>query len=56
MKYNHLYTIAFSVNSDKEDASDVTPDMLQNALRARCNAPDDEWLEMCDLADTEEAS
>lgn len=34
-KYNHMLTINFTVNSDKEDASDVTNEMLIEALGIR---------------------
>ena len=33
--FNHAFTIAFEVISDCEDASDVTPEMLKNALLKR---------------------
>ena len=33
--FNHAFTIAFEVNSIREDASDVTPQMLKNALIKR---------------------
>jgi hypothetical protein len=34
-KFNHMYDIAFSLDSDLEDASDVTTDMLRAALEKR---------------------
>jgi hypothetical protein len=34
-RYNHAYTIAFEVISETVDASDVTPEMLADALRDR---------------------
>jgi len=34
-KFNHAYTIAFSLISDDEQADDVTPAMLRTALRKR---------------------
>ena len=37
MPFNHAYTIAFSLISEKEDASDVTPAMLSAALRKRAD-------------------
>lgn len=53
-RYNHLYTIAFSVMSNDPDADDVTPDMLRAALWARIRQLDSdhtlsacEWFEAC---------
>lgn len=34
-KYNHLFSIAFSVVSNEEDASDVTDTMLHRAIAKR---------------------
>ena len=48
MKYNHAFDIAFSLESESEDGSDVTPQMLSAALRQRANGLDRnpiEWLE-----------
>jgi hypothetical protein len=47
-KYNHAYDIAFEVISNKEDGSDVTADMLEDALRARIrNFYENEIIECC---------
>jgi hypothetical protein len=62
-KFNHMFDIAFSLDSDSEDASDVTPAMLRDALLRRIadldltvevHAPSGEtlWLEACSLCDT----
>ncbi len=64
-KFNHMFDIAFSLDSDSEDASDVTPAMLRAALlrriadldhTAEVHAPSGEtlWLEACGLCDTYE--
>jgi hypothetical protein len=64
-KFNHMFDIAFSLDSDSEDASDVTPAMLRDALIRRIagldltvetHAPSGEtlWLEACGLCDTYE--
>lgn len=37
MKYNHAFDIAFEVESNKEDASDVTQKMLAAAIQRRLN-------------------
>lgn len=51
--FNHMYDIAFSVRSEQEDASDVTPQMLKAALLMRIHAMrDDEWIEAAGLCDT----
>jgi hypothetical protein len=34
-KFNHLYDVAFTVVSNTEDGSDVTPAMLRAALEKR---------------------
>lgn len=47
-RYNHVCTIAFSVISDTEDGSDITPAMLREELLRRVSdLPEDEWLEAC---------
>jgi hypothetical protein len=62
-KFNHLFDIAFSLDSDSEDASDVTPAMLRAALLRRIADLDETvkvhgpsaamlWLEGCGLCDT----
>lgn len=51
--FNHAYDIAFEVLSAKEDASDVTPKMLREALRLRlATLNNDEILEACSRYDT----
>lgn len=53
MKYSHAYDFAFEVVSSKEDASDVTANMIAEACIARMQRlPDDEILEACGLYDT----
>lgn len=46
-KYNHAYTVAFSLDSDHPDGEDVTPDMLRTALLKRMVDLDEnrEWEE-----------
>jgi hypothetical protein len=53
-KFNHLFEMAFSVDSDSEDASDVTPAMLRDALLRRIADLDQnaDWLEACGCCDT----
>ena len=34
-KYNHMFSVCFVVESDKEDGSDVTSDMFHQALIKR---------------------
>lgn len=49
-RYNHAYTIAFSLISTKEDGSDVTNDMLAEALKKRvedCQSEKDSPLLEC---------
>lgn len=36
--YSHAYTIAFELDSQTEDASDVTPQQLAAAIRERVGA------------------
>ena len=50
MKYNHLYDIAFSVVSGKEDGSDVDAEMLYRALIKRAHDAffNGEIVEACD--------
>lgn len=51
--FNHAYDISFEVLSAKEDASDVTPKMLREALRARlASLSNDEMLSECTCFDT----
>jgi hypothetical protein len=53
-KYNHMYSVAFSLESERAEGADVTPDMLRTALLRRCVSLDDhkDWLEACYLEDT----
>lgn len=54
-KFNHMYDIAFSVDSNQEDASDVTPAMLRAALLKRIKDVFEDsgwWEEACELCDT----
>jgi len=55
-RYNHMLDIAFSLESAREDGSDVTPAMLRAALERRINdmTVDADWLEACGLCDTYE--
>jgi hypothetical protein len=58
-KFNHAFDFAVEVISEKDDASDVTPQMLIAALRNRIDriaAENDgaEMLEACGLFDTSE--
>jgi hypothetical protein len=51
-RFNHMYDIAFSVVSEREDGSDVTPTMLRTALLKRIVQLDAEqayggWEEAC---------
>jgi hypothetical protein len=39
-RYNHAYTIAFEIESNKEDASDVTADMIRRSLEKRLSDGD----------------
>ena len=43
-KFNHAFDIAFSLVSEKQDASDVTAAMLKEALLKRIDA-EDTWIE-----------
>lgn len=56
-RYNHMFDVAFSLESFEEDASDVTPNMLRAALLKRILLLDEtlnqsEWMEACGLSDT----
>jgi hypothetical protein len=54
-KFNHMYDIAFTVISDTDDGSDVTPAMLRAALLRRAvELAEDEFIEACGLCDTYE--
>lgn len=46
-KFNHAFDIAFSLVSEKQDASDVTAAMLKEALLKRIENLDaeDTWIE-----------
>lgn len=48
-KYNHAYSLGFSVDSDTEDGSDVTADQLRQSIRRWIDeVSDDGLLENCD--------
>jgi hypothetical protein len=53
-----MFDVAFSLESAKEDGSDVTPAMLRAALMQRIYQLDisDEWEEACGLCDTYEVT
>ena len=54
-KFNHMFDIAFTLESSDADAKDVTPDMLKAALLHRIESlPKSEWLEACGLCDSYE--
>jgi hypothetical protein len=56
-QYHHAYDIAFAVESNDEDAKDVTPAMMKAALLKRIEDVFDnsgEWMEACDWWDTYE--
>lgn len=50
-RFNHAFDIAFSLESEREDASDVTPEIIRQALLKRIRdldaAGDGEWIEAC---------
>jgi hypothetical protein len=50
MKYNHAYTVAFSLESNHPEGVDVTKEMLEIALLARLRnlRKEDAWIEACD--------
>lgn len=52
--YNHMFDLAFSLESNDCDAKDVTPAILRAALLKRIDALDEsnEWSEACGLCDT----
>jgi hypothetical protein len=54
--YNHMFDVAFSVESDDCNAEDVTPAMLRAALIKRIETLDAEndWAEACGLCETYE--
>lgn len=43
-KYNHAYDFSFEVVSNRDDAEDVTPAMIREALLARVGKLTDEQL------------
>lgn len=47
IKYNHAYTLAFSLESSQENGGDVTPTMMKKALEQRIRDLDqnEEWEE-----------
>tara|TARA_R110000737_G_scaffold163548_1_gene191147 strand:- start:251 stop:424 length:174 start_codon:yes stop_codon:yes gene_type:complete len=55
MKYSHAFDFAFELNSDREDASDVTAAMMRAALLNRiADMPVAEFVEACGKFDTAE--
>ena len=54
-RFNHMFDVAFSLDSNTPDASDVTPDMLRAALMDRINNMcGGDWSEACGLCDSYE--
>ena len=59
-RYNHMFDIAFSLESDDCDANDVTPAMLRAGLIKRIESLDasGEWddraINLCDTYELEE--
>ena len=54
-KYNHMFDIAFTLESADVDAKDVTPAMLKAALLQRIECMEDsEWLGATALCDSYE--
>lgn len=51
-KYNHAFTIAFSLESDHPTGDDVTGEMLAKALQKKIEELDSDgdiaWMEACD--------
>jgi len=48
-RYNHEFDIAFKVISNEEDGSDVTADMLKDALKKRIESlKGNDIVEFCD--------
>ena len=59
MKYNSVCTIAFTIDHNEEDGSDITPQMIRSALAKRMTAimknDESEFLEAClPVDDTQE--
>lgn len=55
MSFSHAFDFAFELNSDKEDASDITPAMKKAALLRRIQSmPVAEFDEACGKFDTAE--
>lgn len=54
-KFSHAYDIGFEVTSSRDDAEDVTPKMIRDALLARISGlKDDELLEAASWFDSME--
>lgn len=54
-KFNHMFDIAFALESSDADARDVTPDMLKAALLYRIESmSESEWSDACGLCDSYE--
>jgi hypothetical protein len=57
-KYNHMFDVAFSLESNDCEAEDVTPSMLRAALLKRIILLDaeNEWSHACGLCDSYEVA
>ena len=55
-KYSHGFDIAFEVISEREDAEDVTPEMVNEAIKIRLKRNKDNLLDICHVFDTVEVS
>ena len=54
-KFNHMFDIAFALESSDVHAKDVTPDMLKAALLYRIESmSESEWFDACSLCDSYE--
>ena len=54
-KFSHAYDIGFEVISSRDDAADVTPTMIRDALLARIRGlKDDELIEAASWFDSME--
>jgi hypothetical protein len=54
LKYSHVFTIAFYVESKDSTGEDVTAEMLRKALRKRLKCSDREMEEACGAPDATE--
>jgi hypothetical protein len=55
-RFSHAYDLAFEIESDEPDASDVTSDDLKAALLRRIDNIDaaNDWFTACELYETNE--